>query len=103
LAFATAHEDNIPAPLQLEKSMDLTNNYISITYMFNQPLYGFFYSSQALSDSMYNKVLAGDFKKINPIDTLLSPLFDKNLDCKQDCPNCLNGIIPSSVLSNTNY
>jgi hypothetical protein len=99
--FGNAHESTTPLPLALEKQMDLINNSIGFvigsSYMFPA-----FTSDQTVENDVLTKFNNGEFKYIKPLNILLSPLYDGNQDGQQDCPTCLNGILPNSVLTPTN-
>jgi len=96
--FANAHESEVPPQLILEKEMDLFNNEIGITLGSSNLLT----SNSVMSDIVMQKLINGELKYLNPLDFTLSPYFDMNGDQIQDCPTCLNGITPSTVLKQTN-
>lgn len=96
--FSNAHESEVPAPLLLEKQMDLYNNAVGISYCWNC----WTTSDNNIADAIMLKLNKGELIYINPLDRVSSRIFDANRDGLQDCPTCLNGIIPISKLTPTN-
>jgi len=96
--FATAHESEVPAVLQLEKQMDLFNNSVGIDYCSNCWLT----SDNSIADAILIRLNNGELRYIKPLNFVASPYYDGNNDGIQDCPTCLNGILSSSVLTPTN-
>lgn len=96
--FAIAHESEVPLVLQLEKQMDIFNNNVGIAYCWNC----WNTSNSTIETAIMNKLNNGELRYINPLDPIASDKYDRNGNGIQDCPTCLNGIIPSSVLTPTN-
>lgn len=96
--FAIAHESEVPSVLHLEREMDIFNNNVGISYCWN--CWGT--SNNTIRNGIMNKLNNGELRYIKPLDRLLSHLYDENDDGVQDCPTCLNGILPSSILAPTN-
>jgi hypothetical protein len=96
--FAIAHESEVPPVLRLEKEMDIFNNNAGIVYCWN--CWGT--SNATIRNGIMSKLNNGDLKYINPLNFVLSKAYDDNNDGIHDCPTCLNGIVPSSVLIPTN-
>ncbi|QAA82526.1 hypothetical protein EI546_12710 [Aequorivita sp. H23M31] len=98
--FGEAHESEVPAQLQLEKEMDLHNNEVGIQYCTVCSPLGT--TNQSISDGIMQLVVNGTLKYLDPLNFIFSPPFDANNDGIQDCPTCLNGIIPTTIIKNTN-
>lgn len=96
--FSIAHESEVPSQLQLEKQMDIFNNNVGISYCWNC----WTTSNSSISNAIMTKLNNGELKYIKPLDFTSSPNYDANGDGVQDCPTCLNGILPTSVLTPTN-
>ena len=96
--FAIAHESEVPLQLQLEKQMDIFNNNVGISYCWSC----WTTSDNAIANAILSKLNNGELKYIKPLDFISSPIYDANHDRIQDCASCLNGILPSSVLTPTN-
>jgi hypothetical protein len=100
--FGVAHESEDPTVLHLEKEMDLFNNGIGIGAgsSYNFPI---FVSDATVSNDIYQKLLNGELKYLAPLDFNLSLPYDINPhDHIQDCPTCLDGILPNTILKPTN-
>jgi|GEM_PF-1856311 len=67
--FATAHESEVPAQLQLEKEMDLFNNNIGISYCWNC----WTTANNSIADALMIKLNNGELKYLKPI---WSPKFN---------------------------
>jgi len=80
--------------------MDLHNNEVGIQYC--SDCYPGFTTDQTISNGIMQLLLNGQLRYLNPLNWILSPLYDSNQDGLQDCPNCLNGIISTTNLTPTN-
>jgi hypothetical protein len=98
--FADAHESEVPLVLIKEKEMDLWNNNVGLNV--GDVMFPVFNSDSELAETIYTKLLSGELRYLNPINRVASPLYDGNRDGAQDCSNCLNGIILTTVLTPTN-
>lgn len=97
--FSNAHESENPLSLILEKEMDIFNN--NVGHLIGDDA-NIFISDNDLSNLVYMGFTNGDLRYITPLDFIASPNYDANGDGIQDCSTCLNGILPSSVLTPTN-
>ena len=90
--FSDAHETEHPEVLHLETEMDLFNNGVGIQTGKDNPLA----SRHIMAEIVHQKVLNGYCKYLDPVDHVLSPPYDPT------CPNCLNGILPTTITKWTN-
>jgi hypothetical protein len=98
--FADAHESEVPTELLKEKEMDLWNNEVGLNI--GDVMFPVFISDESLADDVMEKILDGSLKYLSPLDFTASPRYDANHDGIQDCPTCLNGIVPTTLLIYTN-
>ena len=63
--FATAHESEVPLTRILEKTMDLHNNGIGISYGLLYPEESF----NSLKTIIYSAVINGELRYLNPLNT----------------------------------
>jgi hypothetical protein len=91
--FASAHESEVPAVLNLEKTMDLFNNKVGIEYC-HASCNGSSTDTQ-IAFVIRNRLDQGYLRYLFPLDLTTHGLYDANPhDHVQDCPTCTNGIIP---------
>ena len=96
--FSDAHESETPSVLIKEKEMELFNNNVGQQSLLgNSNL-----SLTQLADLIYQKILNGNLRYLNPINFTLSAPYDANRDGIQDCSTCANGIISTTQLTPTN-
>ena len=96
--FSDAHESEVPTQLLLEKEMDLWNN--SVGQDLGNVMFPLFTPDGDLSQSVINKITAGDLKYLSPIWN-----SDPNFWGANGIPNPLtatHGIISSTSLTWTN-
>ena len=55
-----------------------------------------------LANFIYQILLNGDLRYLNPLDWVASKRYDSDDNGIQDCPTCANGIISTTVLTPTN-
>lgn len=66
LQFSTAHESEVPSALQLEKDMDLFNNFVGISYCWNCILG--ITSDDYIRGAIMMKVTNGELKYLTPLN-----------------------------------
>lgn len=99
--FSDAHESEVPAVLDLEKQMDLFNN--AVGHIVGDVVFPIFNSNATLANDVMVKYNSGALRYLAPLDFNASNLYDANNDKIQDCPTCLNGILPGiTILKPTN-
>mgnify|MGYP006898467031 CR=1 FL=1 len=80
--------------------MDLFNNNVGIFYCI---IYSWLTSNNSISSAIMTKLNNGELKYLTPLNINISKGYDVDpQDGIQDCPICLNGIIPQTQLKLTN-
>jgi hypothetical protein len=90
--FADAHETEHPPILHLETEMDLFNNDVGINIGVHNPNVNI----HGMADIVHVAVLGGGCKYLSPVDHIASPEYDPVNN--PNCTNCLNGILPTTVM-----
>lgn len=87
--FADAHESEVPTALAMEKTMDLYNNEVGISYCINCATST---TNADIANAIMNKLYAGLLKYLAPLDWTASP----------DYPAGKNGITDTTEIKWTN-